>query len=277
MAAGGRHSLAVGEDGSVWSWGSNEYGQLGLGDLENRGIPHRVPGFGGDKGLRAVAVTAGYEHSHITAHDSLGRASLYAMGRGADGRLGSDDWDDALSPLLVPVSDKFCHQPQGQVIHVASGRHHTIAFAPQLDETEPPRFPHPPIFGCGANAYGQLSVGDSGERHEWCFFVGMRGTFVRHLERDGCAMLAAGSEYSVLVTKRGGIWVCGRGDQGQLGLGSGAFSRKDFSNPQHAIFHFQEVGGAGGELLTESFLNGRLEELNHPPSVVYEDVYFVKR
>jgi len=285
VAAGGRHSLAISADGRLWAWGSNQYGQLGLGDREDRGIPERVPGFGPGTDLKAVGISTGYEHSLVIVHSVDGISSLYSMGRGQDGRLGIDEFEDALSPTAAPVADKFSHQPPGHVSHVAAGRHHSIAFAPQVDPTsgldealaEPPKFPHPPIFACGANSYGQLAIGDSGERHEWCFFVGMRGKFIHHLERDGCAMLTAGSEYSVCVTKRGGVWVCGRGDGGQLGSGHAALMKDYGKMPATAIFHFQEVGGGGGELLTGSFLHGRLDARSHPPSVVYEDVLYTKR
>src|SRR5204863_3500680 len=36
IAAGVNHSLAITEDGALWSWGYNNYGQLGLGDAYDR-------------------------------------------------------------------------------------------------------------------------------------------------------------------------------------------------------------------------------------------------
>jgi uncharacterized protein (TIGR03437 family) len=44
VAAGGWHSLAVKEDGTVWAWGWNEYGQLGDGTTTNRLAAVRVSG-----------------------------------------------------------------------------------------------------------------------------------------------------------------------------------------------------------------------------------------
>jgi alpha-tubulin suppressor-like RCC1 family protein len=44
IAAGGDHSLALREDGPVWSWGYNGTGQLGNGvALDDRGVGHAAP------------------------------------------------------------------------------------------------------------------------------------------------------------------------------------------------------------------------------------------
>lgn len=37
IAAGGAHSAAVSLSGAVYSWGKNDFGQLGLGDTEGKG------------------------------------------------------------------------------------------------------------------------------------------------------------------------------------------------------------------------------------------------
>src|SRR3989339_861898 len=38
------HNIALKEDGTVWTWGKNDYGQLGDGTLWNRSIPVNVAG-----------------------------------------------------------------------------------------------------------------------------------------------------------------------------------------------------------------------------------------
>lgn len=43
LRSGSRHSCAEGSDGSVYCWGGNEVGQLGLGDLQPRTEPAAVP------------------------------------------------------------------------------------------------------------------------------------------------------------------------------------------------------------------------------------------
>ncbi|HAV43566.1 TPA: hypothetical protein DCX15_06090, partial [bacterium] len=43
VSGGGSHTLAIKKDGTLWAWGHNEEGQLGLGDTRDRYTPTRVP------------------------------------------------------------------------------------------------------------------------------------------------------------------------------------------------------------------------------------------
>lgn len=44
IAVGAFHNLALLEDGVLWAWGNNEYGQLGTGDTQPRSQPIPVQG-----------------------------------------------------------------------------------------------------------------------------------------------------------------------------------------------------------------------------------------
>jgi alpha-tubulin suppressor-like RCC1 family protein len=58
IAAGGAHSLALKDDGTVWAWGSNSSGQVGDGTTEDRNAPVRVVDIEG-----ATAIAAGGQQS----------------------------------------------------------------------------------------------------------------------------------------------------------------------------------------------------------------------
>ncbi|MCI07821.1 putative E3 ubiquitin-protein ligase HERC4, partial [Trifolium medium] len=47
IAVGAFHNLALQEDGTLWAWGNNEYGQLGTGDTQPRSQPIHVQGLSG--------------------------------------------------------------------------------------------------------------------------------------------------------------------------------------------------------------------------------------
>ena len=82
-AAGGGHSAAVGEDGSLFVWGWGNYGQLGTGDTASRRAPTRVAGLPAP--VRQVA--AGCVHTGIVTE----AGDLLMCGHGRDGRLGLGD------------------------------------------------------------------------------------------------------------------------------------------------------------------------------------------
>jgi hypothetical protein len=95
IASEGGHSCLLGEDGSVWCWGSNQFGQLGIGGAEGgwHTTPQRVVGLAG----RTVEVVA--TNSTTCAVTESGAA--WCWGRNADGEVGDGTTEDRTSPTLV--------------------------------------------------------------------------------------------------------------------------------------------------------------------------------
>lgn len=58
IAVGAFHNLALLEDGNLWVWGNNEYGQLGTGDTQPRSQPVPVQGLSGLKLVCFVLTTS---------------------------------------------------------------------------------------------------------------------------------------------------------------------------------------------------------------------------
>ncbi|MEN6461550.1 MAG: fibronectin type III domain-containing protein [Syntrophomonas sp.] len=81
IALSSKHTLMIGDDGSVWAWGQNEYGQLGIGNNTEQLIPVKINGLS-----NIIAVAAGDNHS--IALDSSGNVwawgknNLYQLGNG---------------------------------------------------------------------------------------------------------------------------------------------------------------------------------------------------
>lgn len=92
VATGPNHTLALTLDGTVWAWGSNEYGQLGDGTTTDRPTPVRVPSLG-----RVIAVAAGKHHSIAIQDDG----SVWAWGNNARGQLGDSTRINRASPVRV--------------------------------------------------------------------------------------------------------------------------------------------------------------------------------
>src|SRR5438309_10715333 len=78
IAAVGFHSLALKNDGTVWAWGHNQYGELGNGTYTNNDTPVQVLGPGGVGFLSGVtAIAGGCLHSLAL----LGASTLWARDR----------------------------------------------------------------------------------------------------------------------------------------------------------------------------------------------------
>jgi alpha-tubulin suppressor-like RCC1 family protein len=58
IAAGGWHAVALLHDGSIWTWGRNNVGQLGDGTNTNRNRPGKVVNVTGIKVIDAGAVVS---------------------------------------------------------------------------------------------------------------------------------------------------------------------------------------------------------------------------
>ncbi|KAF8314935.1 RCC1/BLIP-II [Clavulina sp. PMI_390] len=91
VGAGFFHSFAVDDDGVVYAWGLNQYGQLGLPKSEDKDepsvwVPTVVPGLDPSVlgGARVTQISAGEHHSAFLLDD--GR--VYAVGRCDSGQLG---------------------------------------------------------------------------------------------------------------------------------------------------------------------------------------------
>ena len=115
FAAGGLHSAAVGEDGTLFVWGSGTRGQLGTGDTAERLAPTRVAGLPAP--VRQVA--AGSYHTGMVTE----AGDLLMCGCGDLGQLGLGDEEDRATPTRVAraVLDGEA------VLMVACGDVHTAA------------------------------------------------------------------------------------------------------------------------------------------------------
>ena len=115
VAAGGGHSLVLLENGDVYAFGRNEYGQLGLGGGNDHLLPTRIEVL-----PAAVAVAAGGGHSLVL----LENGGVYAFGRNEYGQLGLGDTDNREAPVKIEgLADK-------EIVDMdAGGEHSLVALA----------------------------------------------------------------------------------------------------------------------------------------------------
>lgn len=181
VAAGAFHSLSVLSDGTVWSIGNNDYGQLGDGTTTATA----------GSGVRAVdlanvgSVAAGDRHS--LALDMNG--TVWSWGNNAQGQLGDEELAESLTPSPV-----FARAQS-----IAAGGRHSLALA--TDGT---------VWGWGANESGQLGVGGTANSFE--------AAAVPNL--SNVKAIAANGDHSLALTADGAVWAWGANGRGQLGIGA---------------------------------------------------------
>jgi alpha-tubulin suppressor-like RCC1 family protein len=93
VAAGYAHSLALKKDGTVYVWGANDFGQLGIGNTVGSNVPVAVNGLTG-----VVAIAAGWYHSLALKKDG----TVWAWGWNIAGTLGDGTPEaDRKTPVQV--------------------------------------------------------------------------------------------------------------------------------------------------------------------------------
>jgi len=189
VAGGWLHTAALASDGTVWTWGWNNEGELGDGTNTNSNIPAQVniPG-----GVTVTAISAGLA-SHTVALASDGTA--WAWGYNSRGQLG--DGTDANSNIPVQVN-----LPGGIIFTAfATGLYHTLALT---DDGA--------LWAWGFNSYGQLGDGTDTDSYIPLQVNLPAGVTV--------TAIAAGMNYSLALADDGTVWAWGENYYGELGDGT---------------------------------------------------------
>jgi alpha-tubulin suppressor-like RCC1 family protein len=130
VACGYHHTAAVKTDGTLWTWGVNNYGQLGDNTLTDRSSP--VTTVAGGTNWKQVA--GGFYHTAAVKTDG----TLWTWGRNNNGQLGDNTTSTRSSPVTTVAGGTNWRQ-------VAGGGSRTAAI--KTDGT---------LWTWGRNNYGQL-------------------------------------------------------------------------------------------------------------------------
>jgi alpha-tubulin suppressor-like RCC1 family protein len=112
VACGYNHTAAVKTDGTLWTWGNNNYGRLGNSSTTNTSSPVTVSG----GGTTWQSVACGYRHTAAIKTDG----TLWTCGYGGYGILGNNTGGTTSSPVTTAGGGTTWSQ-------VACGYTHTAA------------------------------------------------------------------------------------------------------------------------------------------------------
>jgi alpha-tubulin suppressor-like RCC1 family protein len=139
VAAGHNFSLALDENGVIYSWGLGNLGRLGTGSVTSELTPVSLAASGDLAGQNIIAITAGDQHAF--ALDDGG--SVYAWGGNANGQLGDGSTDDSSTPRNISIVS------QRTITGVSAGGSHSLA----TDDIDG-------AYSWGLNGEGQLGNGE---------------------------------------------------------------------------------------------------------------------
>ena len=172
VVGGEAHSLAITANGTLYTWGSNQFGQLGYGPIGgNKMTPSKLE-FGVP--LTFQMASAGQKHSVVLGLDG----SVWCFGAADSGQLGNGAVNDA---VFTPTRPQL---PAGTTAsYVAAGGAHVLAVASGGTK----------IFAWGSNSRGQLGDGST---------VSKSTPVLVSTQPGGVVRVVAGMFHSLALLKR---------------------------------------------------------------------------
>nr|XP_006125333.1 probable E3 ubiquitin-protein ligase HERC4 isoform X1 [Pelodiscus sinensis]XP_025041520.1 probable E3 ubiquitin-protein ligase HERC4 isoform X1 [Pelodiscus sinensis] len=186
VGCGLRHTVFVLDDGTVYTCGCNDLGQLGHEKARKR--PEHV---GALDAQNIVAVSCGEAHT-LALND---KGQVYSWGLATDGQLGLPGTEEC---IRIPRNIKSLSDIQ--IMQVACGYCHSLALSKGSE-----------VFSWGQNKYGQLGIGYEFKKQS-------SPQLIKSLVGIPFAQIAAGGAHSFVLTLSGAIFGWGRNKFGQLGL-----------------------------------------------------------
>lgn len=177
------NTFAIKENGTLWAWGRNHAGQLGIGNTQDQNTPVQV---GTDKDWKMVS--SGNCFTVALKTDG----TLWSWGCNGNGQLGHGAISfPVLTPQQVGVDSDWTQ--------VSAGYAHTLAL--KTDGS---------LWAWGLNASGQLGDNTTDLKSSPLQIgVGVRWV-----------MVAAGGQHSLAIQADSSLWSWGRNHKGQLGDGT---------------------------------------------------------
>jgi alpha-tubulin suppressor-like RCC1 family protein len=202
---GGFHNIILNENNEIFVCGYNEYGQLGLGDSENRNTYTKLEhNFGKIKNIYNGA------HHNIILNENN---ELYVCGYNYYGQLGLGDCDNRNT--YTKLEHNF-----GKINNIFCGVNHNIILN---DNNE--------LYVCGFNNYGQLGLG---------FYHNNRNTYTKLEHNFGkIKNIYCGADNNIILNDNNELYVCGSNCSGQLGLGDN--NRNVYTKLEHNFGKIQNI------------------------------------
>ena len=194
LSHGKNHTIGLTRSGNAYTWGQNDFGQLGLGHHDDIEVPSRLAG--SLVGKRVRAAECGDHHTIVLTEDG----DLYSFGSGERGQHGQPGVKHQLAPKLV---GPFV-QASSTVLSVSCGSNFTVCCTSKGE-----------VWTWGNGSSGQLGHGTTTTSWQPKKVSGL----------SDIVGVAAGRGHVGAFDRDGNLFMWGLSSLGQLGLGD-CVSRK---------------------------------------------------
>ena len=198
VGAGTAHTIAVcNQDSSVFSWGANNDGQLGVNDTIQSNKAGAVHGPGNSGFLAGVKMVVARENYSLAL---MKNGTVWGWGYNGDGELGNNSAKNALTPVQV--------HGMGNIGFLTGIKSISGGYAHVLALTNDGK-----VYAWGDNANGEL--GNDSRKNDSVPVLVHGPNFTDTL--TGITAIAAGQQFSLALKNDGTVWAWGENDMGELG------------------------------------------------------------
>lgn len=183
VSAGGYHTLAIAQDGTLWAWGDNSNKQLG----NNSAVAYQTTPVQINSERNWAFVSAGEFHSLAIKKDG----TLWAWGRNNYGQLGNNTTTQQNTPVQIGTDTNW--------LAISAGYDHNLAI--KSDKT---------LWAWGRNNYAQIGNNTTTQQN----------VPVQIGTDANWSVAKAGRQHSLALKNNNTLWAWGRANFGQLGTGN---------------------------------------------------------
>ena len=224
LSLGDYHSGVIAQDGSLYMWGVNDFGQIGDGTTKNRYKPTKILD-------HVVSVSLGDYYSGAITQDG----SLYMWGSNVYGQIGDGTTEDRYKPTkildhVIAVSLGYCHSgaitQDGSLYMWGSNDSGQIGDGTTEDRYKPTKIldhviavslgvshsgaitQDGSLYMWGSNVYGEIGDGTEEDRYKPTKIL------------DHVIAVSLGDDHSGAITQDGSLYMWGWNSDGQIGDGT---------------------------------------------------------